>query len=52
MEQLSHLPWPEMAWPLFLVAVLLIASVVIKVLLMIQDPVYRDKVLYGKPKRK
>jgi len=38
--------------PLLLLAGLFIIAVAIKVLLMFQDPIYRDRILFPKDKRK
>ena len=48
----QNLPWASMAGPLAILAALFITGVIAKVILMFYDPIYRDKLLYGKKKEK
>ena len=52
MQPWQNLPWSDMIGPLIGLAVLFLLAVVIKVLLMYQDPIYRDRILYPKEKGK
>ena len=52
MEPWQNLPWADMIGPLLGVAALFLLAVGIKVFLMYQDPIYRDRILFPKDKRK
>jgi hypothetical protein len=52
MEPWQNLPWPDMIGPLLALVGLFLLAVIIKVLLMYQDPIYRDRILYPKDKGK
>ena len=52
MQTWQYLPWNDMLWPIVCIVLLFLLAVVIKVTLMYQDPVYRDRILYRKDKGK
>ena len=48
----QNLPWGDMLPGLLTLAGLFLLLVIIKVVLMYQDPIYRDRILFPKDKRK
>jgi hypothetical protein len=48
----QYLPWGDMILPLLGLAGLFLLAVTIKVFIMFQDPIYRDRILFPKDKGK